>query len=325
MVDFPNNPSNGDVHTEEGTTWTYREPPGAWAIGIGSTTERTIVTSGLPNEGWQIWGDVLIQWGVAPTASNGAAVINFLKAFKTPPTVTAMSGADANWNIGVILAIETGLQLRAYGAHTNAPSGADVPIQWIAVGEATDADKMPKTVINYGNAGGGAGGATVTIGDTFPTGQVPGDLHYLTGNTVGLYVYYDDGTSGQWVQTNGGGGSNTPTAFHDPNNGYSWRIDPATNTLECWGELGPADSRGRFKWNFPKTFARRPSLQAQGVRSAGGTSVTTFLDNIDGLDGGGNLTWTESSADIQLVRVTDAAARSEFFTWYAIGEWDGVS
>ena len=53
---------------------------------------------------------------------------------------------------------------------------------------------------------GGAGGAT--IGDAFPTsGLKPGIFHYLTVEPVGLYMYYDDGDSVQWVQTNGGGGA----------------------------------------------------------------------------------------------------------------------
>lgn len=53
-----------------------------------------------------------------------------------------------------------------------------------------------------------AGGATVTIGDEFPddAAVVNGDMHYKTTEVVGLYVYYDDGDSTQWVQTNGGTG-----------------------------------------------------------------------------------------------------------------------
>jgi len=54
---------------------------------------------------------------------------------------------------------------------------------------------------------GGAGGAS--IGDAFPTtGLKPGIFHYLTTAPVGLYMYYDDGDSTQWVQTNGGGAPN---------------------------------------------------------------------------------------------------------------------
>lgn len=59
------------------------------------------------------------------------------------------------------------------------------------------------------------GGASVSTSDTPPAGPVNGDLWFRTD--VGqLYVWYDDGTSAQWVEANtgssgsGGGGDVTP-------------------------------------------------------------------------------------------------------------------
>lgn len=60
---------------------------------------------------------------------------------------------------------------------------------------------------NSGGGGGGApgeGGTPNTTGPEFPSAPGAGDLHYLTVDPVGLYIYYDDGDSQQWVQTNGG-------------------------------------------------------------------------------------------------------------------------
>jgi hypothetical protein len=48
------------------------------------------------------------------------------------------------------------------------------------------------------------GGSTTTIGPTFPDQPLVGDLHYMTQQPVGLYIWYDDGDSTQWVMTNGG-------------------------------------------------------------------------------------------------------------------------
>ena len=55
---------------------------------------------------------------------------------------------------------------------------------------------------------GGGGGASVTTADTAPSSPSDGDLWYDT-TTLRLYVYYNDGSSSQWVKANpsGGGGS----------------------------------------------------------------------------------------------------------------------
>ena len=55
---------------------------------------------------------------------------------------------------------------------------------------------------------GGGGGASVTVSGTAPSSPSAGDLWFDDIDLV-LYVYYNDGTSNQWVQTNpsGAGGS----------------------------------------------------------------------------------------------------------------------
>ena len=55
---------------------------------------------------------------------------------------------------------------------------------------------------------GGGGGASVTVSGTAPSSPSAGDLWFDDVDLV-LYVYYNDGTSNQWVQTNpsGAGGS----------------------------------------------------------------------------------------------------------------------
>jgi hypothetical protein len=57
-----------------------------------------------------------------------------------------------------------------------------------------------------GGGGGGGGGASVTASDTAPASPSAGDLWFHT-TQLKLYVYYSDGSSNQWVQTNSGVGN----------------------------------------------------------------------------------------------------------------------
>ena len=55
-------------------------------------------------------------------------------------------------------------------------------------------------------SGGGGGGASVTVSDAAPSNPSAGDLWFDSTGLV-LYVYYNDGDSSQWVQTNPSGSS----------------------------------------------------------------------------------------------------------------------
>jgi hypothetical protein len=83
--------------------------------------------------------------------------------------------------------------------------------------------------------GGGGGGASVTVSDAAPSSPSAGDLWFDSTDLV-LYVYYNDGDSAQWVQTNpsgsssessGGGASVTvsSTAPTSPTAGDLWFDD----------------------------------------------------------------------------------------------------
>jgi hypothetical protein len=52
-------------------------------------------------------------------------------------------------------------------------------------------------------AGGGGGGASVTISDTAPSSPMAGNLWWESDTGI-LYIYYNDGTSSQWVSVSGG-------------------------------------------------------------------------------------------------------------------------
>ena len=74
---------------------------------------------------------------------------------------------------------------------------------------------------------GGGGGASVTTADTAPSSPSDGDLWYDT-TTLRLYVYYNDGSSSQWVKANpSGSGSGASVAVQEtapsnPSSGDLW-------------------------------------------------------------------------------------------------------
>ena len=51
----------------------------------------------------------------------------------------------------------------------------------------------------YYPQGGGAGGASVTVSETAPEEPTQGDLWFDSADAT-MYMWYDDGVSGQWVQ-----------------------------------------------------------------------------------------------------------------------------
>lgn len=55
-----------------------------------------------------------------------------------------------------------------------------------------------------------ASNATLSISDTPPTSPMPGQM-WLESDTGALFVYYNDGTSSQWMQINGSGVTDAPS------------------------------------------------------------------------------------------------------------------
>jgi hypothetical protein len=117
------------------------------------------VTIAAGASGWQVVGDVLVCWGTAITngANPGNAPVVFPRAFKTPPpSVTATPrNNESTAALGVTCShtarTTTGVNLIAQnaGGFVNG-----IGLDWIAVGEALDADKKPKVVGGAGGAGG---------------------------------------------------------------------------------------------------------------------------------------------------------------------------
>ena len=158
--------------------------------------------------------------------------------------------------------------------------------------------------------------STASEGDTFPVAPEDGDLHYLTTGTVGLYIYYNDGNSTQWVQTNGTGQeTGTVRVFHGTgvaNDPPSWRLDTRTRTLEYWGYVSVASS-GEETISLPIHFAQtpHPTVGGESAATSGAPRAIHVAPSLDDLR-----FFPRSSVS------PNVAASSAHY--HVIGEWDGI-
>ena len=144
----------------------------------------------------------------------------------------------------------------------------------------------------------------------------------MTVENVGLFIYYDDGDSQQWIQTNGAGELVTPPTppgptyevFHDPAGLKSWSI--LDDTLECWGQF-QAQAGGEETISFPKTFADQDFTTTFGFSENGNTRAYTV---------GESNPRTTSSIAVKARRAgNDTAGDDVIIHWRVIGKWDGAS
>jgi hypothetical protein len=96
--------------------------------------------------GWQVWGDVLIQWGVGTTESNGTGVFAFPVDFggATIPNVllTPSNGGDTDRWAHVATRSSANVTVKGYDDN----GSREMTVMWFAIGEAPDNLKKPKTI-----------------------------------------------------------------------------------------------------------------------------------------------------------------------------------
>lgn len=94
----------------------------------------------------------------------------------------------------------------AYAANDVVQDGDYVFIALQSTVEKPDNGNNPPDPVDWDVMSSG-GGSSVYVQDTAPATPAVGELWFKTSAPVGLYIYYDDGDSTQWVQTDGGGSS----------------------------------------------------------------------------------------------------------------------
>ena len=135
---------------------------------------------------------------------------------------------------------------------------------------------------------GGGGGASVSVSDTAPTSPSEGDLWFNSLNTK-MYVYFNDGTSSQWIQSNPSGASTPITAADTaPSN-------PVENSM--W--FDSTDGTLYFRYN-DGTSEQWVNLIGATSNGAGGGSSVTVSDSAPTSPTEGDM-WFDSRYAVLLV------------------------
>lgn len=164
--------------------------------------------------------------------------------------------------------------------------------------------------------------SNVTMGATLPASPVAGDLHYMTVEPTGLFAYYADANSSQWVQVNGGDIAEPPSAGltgwregFDADMGDAvgdWRITNET-TLEIWGRT--SGLQGNATVVFAKVFADTNYTVVEGHDMSQNLTRGWTV---------GHHTKTTTGVTIKNFRLNGSNDNLPM-TFYAKGKWDGIS
>ena len=126
----------------------------------------------------------------------------------TPTAPTASSGTNTT-QIATTAFVQQ--EVTAAGSYNNASVDTHLNRSTASTGEVlswngTDYDWIAQAA---------GGGASVTISDAAPSSPSAGDL-WFDSTGLALYVYYNDGDSSQWVQTNPSGSSSSSSSGATP-------------------------------------------------------------------------------------------------------------
>lgn len=206
-VNFPNSPSNGDQVTFENVTYTYNATKGVWqSTTAAANAYSRFLVSGQP----QI---VAGSANAVFTLVSGTGIT--LTSNNVTDSLTISSGnQDAYLQVANLQP-----QLDKYLQVANSTSFAttsslDAYLQVANANFVTQATLDGYLqVANSLSFGVGTGNTSLTQSDAPPGSPSVGDLWFDTSDPK-LYVYYSDGSSNQWVQTNpaGSGGSSSSSS-----------------------------------------------------------------------------------------------------------------
>jgi len=145
----------------------------------------------------------------------------------TPTAPTATSGTNTT-QIATTAFVQQ--ELTATGSYNDSSVDTHLNTSTASSGEVlswngTDYDWVAQS-------SGGGGGASVTVSDAAPTSPSAGDLWFDSTGLV-LYVYYNDGDSSQWVQTNPSGSGSSGSS----SGGASVTVSGSAPTSPSAGDL----------------------------------------------------------------------------------------
>lgn len=154
-----------------------------------------------------------------------------------------------------------------------------------------------KTTATSGSGGGG--GASVTVSETAPSSPSEGDL-WFDPSVLKTFVYYDDGTANQWVQSNptgsGGGASG----------GASVTVSETAPTSPSAGDLWWSSSEAvMYIYYTDADSSQWVSTSVPGADGATGSVSVTTANTAPSNPSDGEL-WWNSTANKLYIYYTDA-------------------
>jgi plastocyanin len=155
------------------------------------------------------------------------------------------------------LQVANGISLTAFDIITTAPSGNGSLIYTSANGSFT---------FTPANAtqGGGGGGASVTISDVAPSSPSAGDMWFDSEDLI-LYVYYNDGSSSQWVKS-------SPSGISAAN--VNW-VEKTSNTTITAGEKYILDTSSALTVTLPASASIGDEIKIiDGTGNAATNNIT---------------------------------------------------
>ena len=136
------------------------------------------------------------------------------------------------------------------------------------------------------SGGGGGGGASVTTSDTAPSSPSDGDL-WFDSSVAKTYVYYNDGSSSQWIQLNPSGGSDgadgadgtgageSPIIYTEPATSHSLNNNGSTSTIQMQA-VDPEGTAITYGIAYANSTNARPVQLAADTTINQTTGVYTF-------------------------------------------------
>ena len=241
----------------------------------------------------------------APTAPTAASGTNTTQIATTAFVTTAVSSASGTYtNTSVDAHLNTGTantnEVLSWNgsdydwvAQTGGGGGASVSVSETAPSSPSQGDlwfdpSVLKTFVYYNDGtanqwvqsnptgsggGGGGGGASVSTSDTAPSSPSDGDLWYNT-STSGLFVYYQDADSSQWVEVVGSSGADGADGASTPARVTTSDSAPSSPTAgDLWYDT---DDGGLFVYYADGSSSQW--VEIVGPAGADGTGVGSFVE-----------------------------------------------
>jgi len=260
--DFPASPTAGQVYTDAatGAVWTFDGI--VWAQGAGSiqSTSPYVLKAGDAMLGF-------LSLVGAPTAALHATPKQWVEQL-----VAQESLFQGVWQVAanqpdLTPAVMNPLHSYSWIAQTVDPSIPEIaPAALPGIGgvaiAATDTVIWNNTLQLYEHIRGAVSVSQMLVADAPPAVAFHGQ-QWMESDSGKIYVYYDDGTSQQWVQTSGGGGATKAEVYFgdtapDPTfSGELWwdtstgnmMINQAGTWVQTNVEEAPLDGQAYFRQN----------------------------------------------------------------------------